>query len=73
VSSGSFGNTTSGVSGALGADFLLFGFVDLAVVSLADFGVDVPFGALGVVTNLMLVRGFLTESRCEVLATSASI
>lgn len=72
VSSGSFGTMTSGVSGPLGADFLVFGFVDLVVeCSLADFGVEVPFGALGVVVNLMLGRGFLTESRCRVLANSA--
>jgi hypothetical protein len=68
VISGSFGTAASGASSALPADFLVLGFVDLVVESLEDFGVDVPFGAFGVVFNLMLVRGFLTESRCGISA-----
>ncbi len=38
-----------------------------------DFGVNVPFVAFGVVVNLMFGRGFLTESRCGVLAKSAFV
>lgn len=62
VSSGSLGAVAnSGVSAALVVGFLDLGFAVLAAESFTDLGVEAPF-ALGVVFNLMVVFGFLTES-----------
>ena len=54
---------TSGASSTFGAAaFLVFGFAILAE-SLTDLGVESPLAfGLGVVVNLMVVFGFLTES-----------
>jgi hypothetical protein len=62
-SSGFLGATVSGTSLAA---FFVFAFADLgAEESLAVFGVEVPLVVLGVF-NLIVGRGFLTDSGCAV-------
>lgn len=66
VSSGSFGAAASS-SLTFGVSFLVFGLEVFLLDSFPVCGVAVPLVVFGVVVNLMVVFGFLTESsRCGV-------